>query len=319
LIQTVVCVIKQFTPRVKRLRSSRELNNLRAVPKHPRIIPLLGSYSSDQQTTSGVSFDHWNLIFPFADGGDLHTLLRERDPPTWLLQAAENRGKSVIEIIVAECFGLTEALAFIHSKNNVVFIIHRDIKPSNILIQDEKFKLADFGISRIKQSEETSKTDWLSDTPLYRAPERETQDNSGRPRDIWALGCVFMELAVLMFYDWFSNFHGAGRAVQIEPAIETFEEARRAVSGDKSTAAYWQTMAVVGQWYRYMSSSYRARLYEDSKRDPMALLLGVIPAALAQDPKNRASAENIAGWLREPVARPAKRLWAGDPVIVGGT
>jgi serine/threonine protein kinase len=230
---------------------------------------------------------------------------------------AGNEGKSVIEIIVTECLGLAEALAFIHNKDNVVFVIHRDIKPSNILIQDGKFKLADFGISRIKQSEETSRTDWLSDTPLYRAPERETQDDSGRPRDIWALGCVFMELAVLIIYDWFSKFDEAERAKEPEPAIETFEESRRAASGDRSTAAYWQTMAVVGEWYRYMSSCYRTLLQEASNRDPMTLLLGVIPAALAQDPKTRAIAEDIADFIREPGASLVKFLWAGDPVMVG--
>lgn len=309
---------------MKRLRASlektfaRELSNLRAVPKHPRIMPLIGSYSSSQETIRGGSLDNWNLVFPYAEGGDLHTLLRERDPPTWLVKTAGNEGKSVIEIIATECLGIAEALAFIHNKDNVVFIIHRDIKPSNILIQDGKFKFANFGISRIKQSEETSKTDWLSDTPLYRAPERETQDDSGRPRDIWALGCVFMELAVLIVYDWFGNFDEGEKPKQPEPAMETFEESRRAASGDKSTAAYWLTMAVVGEWYRYMSSCYRTLLHEASNRDPMTLLLRAIPAALAQDPRTRATAEDIADCLREPADRSAKLLWAGDPVMMGG-
>lgn len=291
LIQRGVYVVKRFIPRLKRQRSavqrafSEELDNLLSIPKHARIIPLLGAFTESSAENACAA---WNLVLPYAEGGDLHTFLREALLPLWLFKAAEYSGESAIQFICRETLGLAAALAFIHNKGNFVFVIHRDIKPSNILIQGEKFKLADFGLSRIKQSEETSKTEWMSDTPLYRAPERDIQEYSGRPRDIWALGCVFMELTVMIIYGW------EGPSSQ---AIEKFEEARRDASGVKRTTAYWRTMPVVREWYINMvNSGNKIRIFD---RPGVISLLHTIPAMLTLDPGTRATAEQVCALFQE--------------------
>jgi len=70
---------------------------------------------------------------------------------------------------------------------------HRDLKPENILINNEVVKIIDFGLTREIRSSPPF-TDYIS-TRWYRAPElllRSSNYNS--PVDIFALGCIMVEL-----------------------------------------------------------------------------------------------------------------------------
>jgi serine/threonine protein kinase len=84
------------------------------------------------------------------------------------------------------------ALDYLHSKN----IIHRDLKPRNILTSDcnvagLKFKLADFGISKIVTLSQAALTN--CGTRLFMAPEIKNvdqQDGYTNKIDIWSLGAT---------------------------------------------------------------------------------------------------------------------------------
>ena len=96
--------------------------------------------------------------------------------------------------------------------------VHHDIKPENILVfekvpnTDSIFKIADFGAGHFhlglkdaKKSKQYSKT---GGTETYFAPDMEIHGNVSRSFDMWALGCVFLELHL-----WLFRFHwedGAG-------------------------------------------------------------------------------------------------------------
>jgi serine/threonine protein kinase len=80
---------------------------------------------------------------------------------------------------------------------------HHDIKPRNILIRGSDFILADFGLSRLKEIDEDTKTPWKDTTFEYGAPEcRDPQSfvpgMVSRAIDIWSVGCVFSEIAAYM-------------------------------------------------------------------------------------------------------------------------
>lgn len=87
---------------------------------------------------------------------------------------------------------LLSGLAFIHSKG----ICHRDIKPDNLMLNKEMtLKISDFGSAKL-----------VDDTPhighianrYYRAPELLFGLSAyGTKVDIWAAGCVMMELFTL--------------------------------------------------------------------------------------------------------------------------
>jgi serine/threonine protein kinase len=92
-----------------------------------------------------------------------------------------------------ESFGcITEAVAYIHHP----VIRHKDLKPSQILLSPHGLRLADFGwsadVSDFSQSA-TSGDDRI--TTKYQAPERANMQPCGRSEDIFALGCVFLEIS----------------------------------------------------------------------------------------------------------------------------
>eukprot|EP00271_Cylindrocystis_brebissonii_P002171 TRINITY_DN1253_c0_g1_i3.p1 TRINITY_DN1253_c0_g1~~TRINITY_DN1253_c0_g1_i3.p1 ORF type:complete len:589 (-),score=100.73 TRINITY_DN1253_c0_g1_i3:247-2013(-) len=86
---------------------------------------------------------------------------------------------------------LLRGLKFIHSAN----VLHRDLKPSNILINERCYvRITDFGLARTMLGLEDHMTEYVV-TRWYRAPELllNCQTHTGAV-DIWALGCIFMEL-----------------------------------------------------------------------------------------------------------------------------
>ncbi|CAG9331771.1 unnamed protein product [Blepharisma stoltei] len=84
---------------------------------------------------------------------------------------------------------ILQGLQFIHGKN----ILHRDLKPENVLIDPitMKVKLCDFGSAKIQ----TDKNTPFIVSRYYRAPELIFCNcKYGSEIDIWAAGCIFLEL-----------------------------------------------------------------------------------------------------------------------------
>lgn len=93
-------------------------------------------------------------------------------------------------------YDLTEGVADLHEKG----IIHRDLKPENILYDTESktAKIMDFGLSEMA-SRSGFFGKWIhgprSGSPAYMAPEQ--YKHVAFSNDVWALGCVFINLLCL--------------------------------------------------------------------------------------------------------------------------
>jgi len=163
--------IKKFVeseddPLIKKiaLREIRMLKNL----KHPNLVNLIEVFRRKRKL---------HLVFEFCD----HTVLNE----------LEKYPKGVPMALTKSLIWQTlQAVNFCHLHN----CLHRDVKPENILITKEGVvKLCDFGFARMI-SPGDNYTDYVA-TRWYRAPELLVGDTQyGPPVDVWAIGCVFVEL-----------------------------------------------------------------------------------------------------------------------------
>lgn len=132
-------------------KTERECLRKLSTWRHGHVLELLSSF----EAASEYQFGHYNLILPYGDGGNLYHFLRLPAVPEWLQNSSNST--PLWQTIYKQTVGIVDALAFIHSEVMSSYVIHRDIKPSNILIHNGVFKIADFGYSCLKSSEETSK------------------------------------------------------------------------------------------------------------------------------------------------------------------
>lgn len=76
-------------------------------------------------------------------------------------------------------------------------MVHRDLTPSNIMINvDGVVKLADFGLARQKVGTH-SVMESVVGTVLYQCPEIIQAESYGEKADIWSLGCILYQMAML--------------------------------------------------------------------------------------------------------------------------
>ena len=138
--------------------------------QHPNIVSV---YDSDRD--GDIAF----LVMEFIQGDDLKHHLDKGDLYTLTQTGA----------IMAD---LLSALEYAHKQN----IVHRDIKPANLLIEPGgRIKLTDFGVARIQDSGEATRTQGsIVGTLKYMSPEQ----LQGRPidarADLFAAGIVLYQL-----------------------------------------------------------------------------------------------------------------------------
>ncbi|KAJ6393014.1 hypothetical protein OIU77_022482 [Salix suchowensis] len=151
----------------------------------PFIIKCFGEETTRNE--GGEMF--YNVLLEYASGGTLSGLIKKN-------------------LMVLDCLNLDvkrytrsilEGIYYIHSHGYV----HCDLKPENILLVSSSTKagefvakIGDFGLA--KKSEKRDKKrkidPYLGGTTLYMAPETVANHVQEPPCDIWALGCVVLEM-----------------------------------------------------------------------------------------------------------------------------
>ncbi|EJU01241.1 kinase-like protein [Dacryopinax primogenitus] len=85
---------------------------------------------------------------------------------------------------------LMTAVEYIHGCG----IVHRDLKPENLLfrsrLEGADVMIADFGLSRIMDSDQLTQLTEVCGTPGYMAPEIFRKLGHSKPVDIWAMGVI---------------------------------------------------------------------------------------------------------------------------------
>lgn len=141
---------------------------------HPNIVAIYDAGRIDDEQAY--------IAFEFVEGWTLTNYLEQKSPS--------------LRLLMTWLRDLANGLAYAHQEG----IVHRDIKPDNILVDRAQLrpKIADFGLARIADDEESLHTQEGSilGTPAYMAPEQARGDlqRIGPLSDLYSLGSVMFEV-----------------------------------------------------------------------------------------------------------------------------
>eukprot|EP01105_Mastigella_eilhardi_P003614 TRINITY_DN14722_c0_g1_i1.p1 TRINITY_DN14722_c0_g1~~TRINITY_DN14722_c0_g1_i1.p1 ORF type:complete len:587 (-),score=142.17 TRINITY_DN14722_c0_g1_i1:71-1777(-) len=119
------------------------------------------------------------------------TELLMQDLETLLLSETGQQLSLLVRLRMAK--GAALGMVWLHNSNPV--IIHRDLKTSNLLV-DKHFnvKVADFGMSKLKQSAVYNMDGGVSGTPFFLAPERCRGEPCTEKGDVYSFGIVLWQI-----------------------------------------------------------------------------------------------------------------------------
>lgn len=239
---------------------------------HPNILELLTSYTHDKKH---------NLVFPLAEGGTLADLLKTEPEST-----SFNSDETLLIALAGLSSGIEHVHRFVERRIDLSLIgCHHDLRPKNILVSKNIFILADFGLSRFKNSSENSKTAFKKGKGDYLAPECEDSNNNfekldiRRSSDIWSFGCIIAEVATYM---------------RLGPkAVREFREKR------KFTISSWTlTYFHCGQNQSNQSVDKWLKELENTSSKSFKLLLELVRQMLSLNEAERPKADTVTARLR---------------------
>ncbi|MFC5753130.1 protein kinase domain-containing protein [Actinomadura rugatobispora] len=113
-------------------------------------------------------------------------------PAPTLKEAVQDGGALPEPAVRALGAGLAEALQAVHEAG----LVHRDLKPGNILLAEDGPKIIDFGVAKVVDATQITRTGGMIGTLAYLAPEQITGAKDAGPRaDVFALGGVLVYAA----------------------------------------------------------------------------------------------------------------------------
>ncbi|KAG3042208.1 hypothetical protein PC119_g321 [Phytophthora cactorum] len=157
-----------------REKTLKEVRLVQSV-SHPNIIQYLDAF---------VQNNELYIAFEWAEAGDLKRQIRK----------ANEKGVHFDERTIWRYFTqLCGAILYLHQNR----IMHRDLKPANIFLTLKGVvKVGDLGLGRYL-SENTMEARSKVGTPLYMSPEVLRGESYDWKSDVWSLGCILYELAML--------------------------------------------------------------------------------------------------------------------------
>ncbi len=261
-------------------RLFREVQTLQKRSNHPNIIPLLASYTLETDE-SGHYVKTLHLLFPLAEMDLADWMAKPQIPSNVATLSKQDRQTYLYRSI----YELVSSISYLHRDVGGMVTAHHDLKPRNILVVKDKMKIADFGHSHLRPIIDGSATEGVSGlgTYEYQPPEYYNQDGSraevkhGRAFDVWAVGCIVIELATLVVHDWQSEMVTEFRN-QRKTNPNTDRKSPASVQ-EGSDHSFHNNLIVVKVWVgRLQACGGSQRLNE---------VLDVATGMLATNPRNR--------------------------------
>ncbi|DAZ94089.1 TPA: hypothetical protein N0F65_004201 [Lagenidium giganteum] len=164
-----------------------DLMDTKAREKTLKEVRLVQSVSHDhivQYLDAFLDNKELYIAFEWAEAGDLKRQIRK----------ANEKGVRFDERTIWRYFSqMCAAILHLHRAR----IMHRDLKPANIFLTLQGVvKVGDLGLGR-HLSEDTMEAHSKVGTPLYMSPEVLRGEGYDWKSDVWSLGCILYELAML--------------------------------------------------------------------------------------------------------------------------
>ncbi|EPS63968.1 hypothetical protein M569_10815, partial [Genlisea aurea] len=171
------------------IQKERQILTQINAPRCPYILRCYG----DETTTAKNGLMVYNLLLEYASGGTLSSRIKNSGNPVGI---PETEAKSYAKCIL-------RGLKHIHQLG----YIHCDLKPDNIFLFPVKArgggssparfraKIGDFGLAKRTKPNNKRKlnTSWEG-TPMYLSPEAVVDKLQDFGSDVWAFGCVVVEM-----------------------------------------------------------------------------------------------------------------------------
>ena len=145
--------------------------------RHPHVLALRESFVDEKRGALC-------LVTEYCAGGDLFELIERTREAEVRFEEAQ---------IVKWLAQLASAVKYLHDRR----VLHRDIKSQNIfLTKAGDVRIGDFGLCRVlEHTADLAMT--VTGTPFYMAPEVCANLPYSTASDVWSVGCVVYELAML--------------------------------------------------------------------------------------------------------------------------
>ena len=125
------------------------------------------------------------IVMEYIEGKELKDVIERKHAGAEYIQPLQ------MGVIISYAVQIAEGLDAAHKKG----IIHRDIKSSNIMItNDDKVKIMDFGLAKIKGRTQLTKVGSTIGTIDYMSPEQARGGEIDHRTDIWSFGVILYEL-----------------------------------------------------------------------------------------------------------------------------
>ena len=162
---------------VDKQRFTREAKAAAAL-NHPNICTI---YSVEEHE------DNQFIAMEYIDG----MTLRQRSEVRSQRSEIGGQRSAIPTTVIDYAIQIAEALKAAHASG----IIHRDIKPDNIMVTaDDRIKITDFGLAKLKGSTQVTKTGRTVGTVTYMSPEQVRGEEIDERSDIWSFGIVLYEM-----------------------------------------------------------------------------------------------------------------------------
>ena len=152
---------------------------------------FLKRFQSEAKALARLQDPHIVSIFSLLETPDGICIVMEFVKGTTLAKLLQPEVALAVPKVIIIFKQLLTALAHAHKEG----VIHRDIKPANIIVGDEdRIKVADFGLAKVKQEFAVTATKGTAGTLYYMSPEQfrglKEVDNRG---DIYSAGMTMYE------------------------------------------------------------------------------------------------------------------------------